>query len=102
MRLARCQLPVDERATRSDSVAALDAGWVRFGDEVLLYAEDAKWNDVVERAQQRSLRLQEHSDVVEKDHMHLVIQNGHCFQQEHPDAQDLFDKGLYLAVELDL
>jgi len=101
MKLARCQLPVDERATRSDSVATLDAGWVRFGDEVLLYAEDAKWNDVVERAQQQSLRLQERSDVVEKDHMHLVIQNGRRFQQEHPDAQVLFDKGRYLVVALD-
>jgi hypothetical protein len=101
MRLARCQLPVDERATRSGPVATLDAGWVRFGDELLLYAEDTKWNGVVERAQQRSLRLQEHSDVVGKDHIHLVIQNGRCFQQEHPEVQVLFDKGRYLAVALD-
>ena len=101
MKLARCQLPVDERAARSDSVATLDAGWVRFGDDVLLYAEDAKWNGVLERAQQQSLRLQERSDVVEKDHMHLVIQNGRRFQQEHPEAQVLFDKGRYLLVALD-
>jgi hypothetical protein len=83
------------------SVATLNAGWVRFGDEVLLYAEDTKWNDVVERAQQQRLRLQEHSDVVEKDSMHLVIQNGRCFQQERPEAQVLFDKGRYLVVALD-
>jgi Peptidase family M28 len=101
MKLARCQLPVDERATRLGSVATLNAGWVRFGDEVLLYAEDTEWNEVVERAQQQSLRLQEHSDVVEKDSMHLVIQNGRCFQQEHPEAQVLFDKGRYLMVALD-
>ena len=67
----------------------------------MLYAEDTKWNDVVERAQQQSLRLQEHSDVVEKDSMHLVIQNGRCFQQERPEAQVLFDKGRYLVVALD-
>jgi hypothetical protein len=101
MKLARCQLPVDERATQLGSVAPLNAGWVRFGGEVLLYAEDTKWNDVVERAQQQSLRLQEHSDVVEKDYLHLVIQNGRCFQQEHPEVQVLFDKGRYLAVALD-
>jgi hypothetical protein len=82
------------------SVATLDSGWVRFGDKVLLYAEDTKWNDVVERAQRQSLRLQEHSDV-EKDSMHLVIQNGRCFQQERPEAQILFDKGRYLVVALD-
>jgi hypothetical protein len=101
MKLARCQLPVDERATQLGSVAPLNAGWVRFGGEVLLYAEDTKWNDVVERAQQQSLRLQEHSDVVEKNSMHLVIQNGRCFQQERPEAQVLFDKGRYLVVALD-
>ena len=101
MKLARCQLPVDERATQLGSVAPLNAGWVRFGGEVLLYAEDTKWNDVVERAQQQSLRLQEHSDAVEKDSMHLVIQNGRCFQRERPEAQVLFDKGRYLVVALD-
>src|SRR5215213_10035370 len=101
MKLARCHLPVDERATRLGSVATLDSGWVRFGDEVLLFAEDTKWKDVVERAQQQSLRLQEHSDVAEKDSMHLVIQNGRCFQQERPEAQVLFDKGRYLVVALD-
>lgn len=101
MKLARCRLPVDERTTRLGSVATLDAGSVRFGDEVLLYAEDAKWKDVVERAQQQSLRLQEHSDVAEKDSMHLVIQNGRCFQLERPETQVLFDKGRYLVVALD-
>lgn len=101
MKLARCRLPVDERTTRLGSVATLDAGSVRFGDEVLLFAEDAKWKDVVERAQQQSLRLQEHSDVAEKDSMHLVIQNGRCFQLERPETQVLFDKGRYLVVALD-
>jgi hypothetical protein len=101
MKLARCQLPVDERATRLGSVATLNAGWVRFGGEVLLYAEDTKWNDVVERAKQQGLRLQEHTYLVEKDSMHLVIQNGRCFQQERPEAQVLFDKGRYLVVALD-
>jgi len=83
------------------SVTTLNAGWVRFGGEILLYAEDTKWNDVVERAKQQSLRLQGHSDLVEKDSMHLVIQNGRCFQQERPEAQVLFDKGRYLVVALD-
>jgi hypothetical protein len=101
MKLARCRLPVDERTTRLGSVATLDAGSVRFGDEVLLFAEDAKWNDVVEHAQQQSLRLQEHSDVAEKGSMHLVIQNGRCFQLERPETQVLFDKGRYLVVALD-
>jgi hypothetical protein len=101
MRLARCRLPDDERAARLGSVATLNAGWVRFGGEVLLYAEDTRWNDVVEHAQQQSLRLQEHPDIIDKDSMYLVIQNGRCFQQERPEVQILFDKGRYLVVALD-
>src|SRR5215211_4376264 len=101
MKLARCRLPDDERAARLGSVATLNAGWVRFGDEVLLFAEDTRWKDVVEHAQQQSLRLQEHPDIVEKDSMYLVIQNGRCFQLERPEAHVLFDKGRYLVVALD-
>jgi len=101
MKLARCQLPDDERAARLGSVATLNVGSVRFGDEVLLFAEDTRWKDVVEHAQQQSLRLQEHPDIVEKDSMYLVIQNGRCFQLERPEAHVLFDKGRYLVVALD-
>jgi hypothetical protein len=101
MRLARYRLRAEEPTARVDSAAASDAGWVRFGDEVLLYAEDDKWDGVVERARQQRLRLDEQSGGVEKDHMHLVVQNGRRFQQEHPDVRVLFDKGRYLAVALD-
>jgi hypothetical protein len=101
MKLARYQLQVDEGAARLDSLPTFDARWVQFGDEVLLYSEDAKWDDVVERAHQQRFRLEEQADGVEKDSMHLVIQNGRRFQQEHPEVQVLFDKGRYLVVAFD-
>jgi hypothetical protein len=100
MKLATCQLKIDDRASRSEPVEALDASWVRFGDEILLYAEDAKWDEVVEQAQRERLRLEEHPDVVKKDDMYLVIQNGRRFQQEHPNVPVLFDKGRFLVVEV--
>jgi Zn-dependent M28 family amino/carboxypeptidase len=101
MRLATLHVPQDARGALRQPKIPPGTFWVRFGDEVLLYAEDTKWNSVVERAHQQNLRLQEHSDAVEKDSIHLVIQNGRRFQQEHPEVQVLFDKGRYIAVALD-
>jgi hypothetical protein len=72
--------------TTHPSVAASAAGWVRLGDEVLLYAEDDKWDGVLERARQLWLRLEEQSDGVEQDHLHLIVQSGRRFQQQHPDV----------------
>ena len=38
---------------------------------------------------------------VRKSDMHLVVQKGRTFQQEHPDAEVIYDKGRYLVVALD-
>lgn len=35
------------------------------------------------------------------DRLHLVVQNGRTFQQEHPDVPVLADQGRYLVVDLD-
>ena len=35
------------------------------------------------------------------DRLHLVVQNGRTFQQEHPDVPVLADKGRYLVVDID-
>ncbi|HEY5882441.1 MAG TPA: M28 family peptidase [Nakamurella sp.] len=35
------------------------------------------------------------------DRLHLVVQNGRTFQQEHPEVPVLADKGRYLVVDID-
>jgi hypothetical protein len=37
---------------------------------------------------------------VEREHLHVVVQNGRLFQQENPDARVLVDRGRFLLVEL--
>ena len=49
MRLATLHVPQDARGALRQPKIPPGTFWVRFGDEVLLYAEDTKWNDVVER-----------------------------------------------------
>jgi hypothetical protein len=36
---------------------------------------------------------------VEREHLHVVVQNGRLFQQENPDARVLVDRGRFLLVE---
>jgi peptidase M28-like protein len=76
------------------------ASWARFGDEVLLYSDEARWNVLAERAETGALQLRERQPDVEREHMHVVVQNGRLFQQENPDARVLVDRGRFLLVEL--
>ena len=39
---------------------------------------------------------------MEREHLHVVVQNGRLFQQENPDARVLVDRGRFLLVELNL
>jgi peptidase M28-like protein len=75
-----------------------EASWARFGDELLLVSDETRGDDLAERS---ALRLRERQTDVEREHLHVVVQNGRLFQQENPDARVLVDRGRFLLVELD-
>ena len=77
------------------------ASWARFGDEVLLFSDEARWDALAERAGRSALPLQERRAGVEREHLHVVVQNGRRFQQEQPDVPVILDRGRFLLVELD-
>ncbi|MFW3386691.1 UNVERIFIED_CONTAM: M28 family metallopeptidase [Kocuria sp. CPCC 205274] len=82
---------------RALTAAAADAGatWTRLGDTLLVTGAPAQLERtaagraVAERIGVPAARL------------HLVIQNGRQFQQAHPEAPVLVDRGRYLVVDLD-
>lgn len=76
-----------------------DASWARFGDEVLLVSDEAQWDTIAERAGRSALR--EYRASAEREHLHVVVQNGRLFEQEQPDVQVLLDRGRILLVELE-
>jgi hypothetical protein len=47
----------------------------------------------VEREGQNSLQPREHRVTVEREHMHVVVQNGRLFQQDDPDIRVILDPG---------
>ena len=86
-------------ATRSavmDRVAATGGTWTRLGDVLVVRSPAA--------AGERS----GHGDVagdgrlfVPEERLHVVTQIGRSFQEDHPDARIIVDKGRYLVVHAD-
>lgn len=84
-------------ALQTLTAAAADAGaaWTQLGDTLLVTGAPAQLERTgagrppVDRVEVPASRL------------HLVIQNGRQFQQEHTEVPVLVDKGRYLVVDLD-
>jgi hypothetical protein len=84
MKLAMYRVPSNARGRRFDPTRSPGVSWVRFGNEVLLYADEAQWKGLAERARKANLQIRDHIAPVMKKRMHIVVQNGRLFQQEHP------------------
>src|SRR5919112_3864012 len=72
-----------------------EVSWAQFGDELLLVSDETQQDALRERG------LRERQTDVERENLHVVVQNGRLFQQENPDARVLVDRGRFLLVELD-
>ncbi|MFI7494610.1 M28 family metallopeptidase [Kocuria sp. M4R2S49] len=89
--------PAARDELRALTAAAADAGaaWTQLGDTLLVTGKPAR----LERA--GAGRAPASRVEVPTARLHLVIQNGRQFQQEHPGVPVLVDKGRYLVVDLD-
>ncbi|MFI7743554.1 M28 family metallopeptidase [Kocuria rhizosphaericola] len=89
--------PAARDELRALTAAAADAGaaWTQLGDTLLVTGEPAQLE------QAGSGRNPASRVEVPAVRLHLVIQNGRQFQQEHPGVPVLVDKGRYLVVDLD-
>jgi hypothetical protein len=76
MKLATFSVPPSGRGARLGSWVPPGTFWAQFGDEVLLYTDEPRWEGLVEREGESSLQLREHRLTVEREHMHVVVQNG--------------------------
>jgi hypothetical protein len=101
MKLATYNVPANARGKSFAPTLPSDASWARFGDDVLLFAEDAQWKGVADRARKGNLQRQNQAITVKKERLHIVVQNGRLFQQEYPEVPVILDRGRFLLVELD-
>jgi Peptidase family M28 len=100
MKFATYHVPPNARGRRFDPTRSPGVSWARFGSEVLLYAGEAQWRGLATRAKKGDLQIREDIAPVRK-RMHIVVQNGRLFQQEHPEVPVIVDRGRFLLVELD-
>jgi Peptidase family M28 len=74
--------------------------WVQFGSETLYYT-DAASDDRSPAPAGRGVRPSSSERDVSREQLHVVVQNGRTFQQEHPEVPIIHDRGRFLLVSLD-
>ncbi len=75
--------------------------WVRFGRETLLYNDDDATYQVPSAPASRGARFPRRQVNATREQLHVVVQHGRLFQQQHPDVPVLHDRGRFLLVQLD-
>jgi hypothetical protein len=101
MRFATYRQDTAARRSGGSPLDALDVAWVRFGDEVAIYGDDAQIDSARQDVERAGSDLQERPDDVTLDRLRLVVQNGRLFQERYPDTRVPVDKGRLLLVDID-
>src|SRR5262245_22453904 len=101
MKLAVYEVLPRSRGKATDTTLSPGGSWARFGNEVVVYSDETPWKGVVQRASRNNINLREHDAPVNEERLHVVVQNGRLFQQEHPDVPVLLDRGRFLLVDLE-
>jgi Zn-dependent M28 family amino/carboxypeptidase len=97
MKLAKYLLESNNRSALLKTEASPGASWVQFGSELIMYADDDRWEGLAGR---NALPSQEHLAAVKRENMHLVVQKGRTFQQEHPEIPVITDRGRFLLIDI--
>lgn len=74
---------------------------IRFGDILFHLTGEPRWDGLAKSARQQGAALKRLPHDTPRERLHMVVQKGRLFQQEHPDVPVLLDKGRYLVVDLD-
>lgn len=99
MKLASYRLT--KKSRNAKSAIPPNASWAQFGNEVLLYADEAESEKLAIPGTRQARQLEGRQIPLKRNQMHVVVQNGRMFQQENPKVPVLLDKGRYLLVKLD-
>src|SRR5262245_33491009 len=100
MRLATSPVTAPPSAHRAQSATEPQLRTVRFGDTLFHAAEEGEWDAVAAAARDRGTSLTPLAASVPASRLHVVVQKGRLFQQDHPQVPVLLDRGRYLVVDL--
>ncbi len=96
---------IDARSLTRDALsriaAPLERASVRFGDQLLIVADESEWSRLGALARSAGIDFVAGSErSADAKSLHLVVQKGRLFQREHPECTVLVDRGRYLVVSL--
>ena len=77
------------------------ASWAQLGDQVVVWTDEPELSRALEPLRLGELAIEERNEIRPGEELHLVIQLGRLFQQEHPEVPVIADKGRFLVVALD-
>ena len=75
--------------------------WARFGREMLLLNDDDEKYGLEPGLASRGARHPRRQVKATWEQLHVVVQHGRLFQQQHPDVPVLHDRGRFLLVQID-
>jgi hypothetical protein len=92
----------NRRSDQSDlPPLAPGTSWARFGRETLLLNDDDEKFGMTSGRASRGARYPRRQVNATRDQLHVVVQHGRLFQQQHPDIPVLHDRGRFLLVQID-
>ncbi len=100
MQIFTCRTSTNICESQLDLAKLSHTSWVQFGQEALLYADESDWNELLTSTGRSGTPLHRNPNPSKRENLHLVVQKGRLFQQEHPDIPVLLDKGRFLVVDL--
>jgi Peptidase family M28 len=102
MRYAISQLPTgfEDRAPAADEDGSGTTS-VRFGNVLFHMTEGSSSTKGLGAGRGAGAQFRTLDHETPRGRLHLVVQKGRLFQQEHPEVPVLLDKGRYLVVDLD-
>lgn len=101
MQVFTCRTSTDICKSQLNLAKHSNTYWVQFGEEALLITDESDWSEITTNVARSGTLLRRQSQPRERNNLHLVVQKGRLFQQEHSDIPVLLDKGRYLVVDLE-
>ena len=84
-----------------ENSSLLNTTWLKLGKEALLITDEVDIGSIDLVGARVGSNLTRIPSTYNRDNLYCVGQKGRLFQQEHPNARILIDKGRFLIVEMD-
>lgn len=89
-----------EKRSAEESARNFRVHWARLGDKTIVWTASEEWAGFTSKAIKAGASLDQAESRELEGRLYLIIQTGGAFQDEHPEARIVVDKGRYLVADL--